>query len=376
MDQNFLSFTRVPKTFQSDLFEKISTVIKKGESVQIFGAPGSGNSLIVKSLIQSADVRNLHFGDSYRFLLLDSNMLLERNSLGLSRLLLTLLSIDENISTDNSVIQTEIERRISEVCNKGKLVLVIDHMQELILPELKPFFTNLYAIFRKLEPKLNFIFVFSKSNVKLGDMQNLGLLGRLITQNSIKTPPFNKNDSYWFIEEKEKQTGLKLNSTQKEKTYMLSGGFPRTLKRLVESVGKGYKLGDLESNPSVDPLLVGHFEELFGCVEYLPDIPLFKVYVENIGKESRGETLGGVHFANKLTRNEEKILKLLLSSKNRIVEREKGIEHLWGESAVEVSDHAYDQLVHRLKKKLTGSVPKVDFETIRGRGHTLRILNS
>ena len=67
--------------------------------------------------------------------------------------------------------------------------------------------------------------------------------------------------------------------------------------------------------------------------------------------------------------------KLLLSSKNKIVEREKGIEHLWGENAVEVSDHAYDQLILRLRYKMKKSQPKADLETVRGRGHTIEVTN-
>ncbi|KKQ75296.1 MAG: hypothetical protein US95_C0006G0018 [Candidatus Woesebacteria bacterium GW2011_GWB1_38_5] len=40
---------------------------------------------------------------------------------------------------------------------------------------------------------------------------------------------------------------------------------------------------------------------------------------------------------------------------------------------MEISDHAYDQIVLRLRKKLKNAVPKADVETVRGRGHILRI---
>ncbi len=367
-----MSFTHVPKDFQKELFKNISEKIKKGESVQIFGAPGSGNSLVVKSLVQSVDIRNEYFGKEYSFLLLDANMLLERTSLGLSRLMIMLLSPNGNMIVDSSLLQSEIEERMSDICRTGKLVLIIDHMQELGSQELLPFFINIYGAYRKLEPKFNFIFVFRNKINAPGDVKNFGPLGRLITQNILHTPCFDRDDCFWFIEEKVKQTGVTLKDKDKTLIFRLSGGFPRTVKRLVESAGRR-NLNELENDPAIDPAFVGHLEELLDHPEELPEIPILKKYIENISKGDGGELLGGIKFETKLTKNEEKLLKIFLTGEGEIIEREKGIESLWGERAIDVSDHAYDQIILRLRKKLRNSSPKADVKTVKGRGHVFKM---
>jgi DNA-binding winged helix-turn-helix (wHTH) protein len=42
---------------------------------------------------------------------------------------------------------------------------------------------------------------------------------------------------------------------------------------------------------------------------------------------------------------------------------------VWGEMGLgEVADHALDQLLHRLRRKLTSASPPTILKTIRGRG--------
>ena len=105
----------------------------------------------------------------------------------------------------------------------------------------------------------------------------------------------------------------------------------------------------------------------------LPEIPLFKSYMQ--AKTGKGrDNINGVQLQVRLTKNEAKILELLLERKGQMVERSESIEKIWGEKGLEISDHAYDQLIHRLKIKLNGSSPKLEINTIKGRGHTISIL--
>ncbi len=372
MKQNLLSFSEIPSDFQKELFEKIAAIIKKGESVQLYGVSGSGNSLVARSLIQSNEIKKKYFVGGYSFILFDANLLLERTVVGLYRFFLTLFPSNSDLISDPAFIQNKIDEKITGFCERGKLILIIDHMNELCLPELKPFFVNLYGIYRKMEPNLNFIFMFSNT-IKDSDLENFGPIKRLIVQNVIKNNGFCKKDGLWFIGEKEKQARIRLTDEEKEKLYELSGGFPRTLKRLVESVGRGLELDKLQSDPAIDPLLVIHLEELLQNKDDLQRIPVLESLVKSKENADRGESLTGLKLIEKLTRNEEILLKLFLKNQGNIVKRADGIEHLWGESAMEVSDHAYDQIVLRLRKKLKGSYPSAGIETVRGRGHVLKI---
>lgn len=44
------------------------------------------------------------------------------------------------------------------------------------------------------------------------------------------------------------------------------------------------------------------------------------------------------------------------------------IEAVWENEQYDVNEHALDQMLHRLRKKLSGSTPKCKLEVYRGRG--------
>ena len=53
-------------------------------------------------------------------------------------------------------------------------------------------------------------------------------------------------------------------------------------------------------------------------------------------------------------RKQRALLAILLLNANRVVSRARLIEELWGEDAVDTSDHALDVQVSRLRKALGG----------------------
>ena len=250
------------------------------------------------------------------------------------------------------------------------MVLIIDHADELNFPQLKPFFTNLYFIFRKLEPRLHIIFITSTPLIESKGVENFGAIGKLFTQHLVKISLLNKEDSVWFIGEETEKLGKNISKSDTEEIIRLSGGFPRTIKRLTEAVKHGYKLSEICENPKLFLPLSLHLEELAIYTEYMQKVPICKSYFGKLNDKSMEENVGGIKLVSRLTKNEEKLLKILLTRRNEIVTREKGIESLWNKKAINVSDHAYDQIVHRLKRKLEGSEPRVVVETVRGRGHT------
>jgi energy-coupling factor transporter ATP-binding protein EcfA2 len=370
-----LSFSKLPRSLQEKTIKKVAEVIKRGESVQLMGPPGSGNSLIAKLLTQVPDLRKKYFDNSrdYHFALVDGNMLLERNPLNLTRLFFSSLNMGDETSSDNVIVQKAIEESVSGICSKGILVIVIDHVNSLDAKELQPFFTNLLNLYRRFEPNMVFVILSERSFKNADELKNFGQFRRLITQNIIYTLPFNKEDSFWFISEREKQLKKKLITRDKEKIFKLTGGFPRTIKRMVDSLVKGCSLGDLEKNPSIDMALAMHLEELSNYSGNKTDIPILNRFLQNKIEKVAEEKIEGVVFKGRLTKIEEKVIKILLKNENKMVSRDEIITKVWGEKALDISDHAYDQIIHRLRKKLEGSSPGIDIETVKGRGHCLSI---
>ena len=79
-----------------------------------------------------------------------------------------------------------------------------------------------------------------------------------------------------------------------------------------------------------------------------------------------------VKLSEKLTLSEFKIFNYLANNKGLICTRDLIISEVWGDNATkDVSDHALDQIISRLRKKIKISGNNVYIETIRGRGHRL-----
>lgn len=112
-------------------------------------------------------------------------------------------------------------------------------------------------------------------------------------------------------------------------------------------------------------------------------IPLLKEYALEKNKLSaENETIifnevsneikkGDLVISDKLTSSEFKLLKLLISNAEKIVDREEIIKAVWGnlESTAGVTDQALDQLIFRLRKKIETDPNKPRFiQTIKGRG--------
>ena len=138
---------------------------------------------------------------------------------------------------------------------------------------------------------------------------------------------------------------------------------------------KSEKLSDLEKKPEIDLSLSMHLTELNNYKDLLPDISILERFLENsVSVNEMGERFKGIEIPVRLTRNEIKLLQLFIGKKGKIIPREEGIEYLWGERSLGVSDHAYDQIVLRLRRKLRSSIPRAGIETVRGRGHLLKIV--
>ena len=129
-------FSKFPKDFREDTFMSICKIIEKKESLQLVGAPGSGNTIIVKALTQIPKIREKYLKGKkdYNFVMLDGNLLLEKDSLTLLRLFLNLFDVDVEISSDSIFVQKQITKKVDSICSSGNLVIIIDHLQELDHP--------------------------------------------------------------------------------------------------------------------------------------------------------------------------------------------------------------------------------------------------
>jgi hypothetical protein len=250
-------------------------------------------------------------------------------------------------------------------------------------------FLSFYFSFR---PFLQYIFALER---EIGDYSPFGPLGTHLSENLLFLPPLDEREGLWLLEEYEKAARIRLTEREKKEIISSSGGFMRTIKRLAQVKSAGQNLDEILENPGANPHLQYHFEQLladlagetptlknviFGRISaadeeslknlrnlYLLDNhnqPIQRLFFYYLGQK-----FGERFDSEQLTANEEKILKYLFEHKGQICSREELMGAVWGEMGLgEVADHALDQLLHRLRRKLTSASPPTILKTIRGRG--------
>jgi len=142
------------------------------------------------------------------------------------------------------------------------------------------------------------------------------------------------------------------------------------------------------SRPQADQQLATSFQDIaflenVGLIkENLLTISLFSDYLkeksqnleanEQISINETGEIVkGSLVLSDKLTSLEFKLLKFMLSSKDRVLGKEEIINAVWGEqkTTLGVTDQALDQLIFRLRKKIEENPNTPTYiQTVKGRG--------
>ena len=306
----FLDF---PDNFQSEIFAKIFKSIDRSESVTIIAPPGTGKTLLLQLLSQKRP-------DA---IYLDLNGDWERN-----------------------------------IWAQDKSVIILDHAENLTLPDFDKQSLYFKAIREAKRDRVAFVFAIS------GDVAPAGPLKTVMLENLIHMEPLNKRDATVFLARTEKLYKEKLTPAQKQKILALSGGVPRIIKRLC-------KLFLDNIDPAIDLKLQSDLDEINKFLQTNPqikwNIPLLSNSPDN------EEVIGKIRFNESLSRQEYELAKLLIERESKLVTREEMIEVVWKSKMYEVNEHALDQMLHRLRKKLDKATPKGKLITYRGRGCKLEV---
>lgn len=300
------------------------------------------------------------------------------------------------------------------------------------------FSNNLRSVWNKFNGQLHYVFLIKDLRLIFGQNQYGEELRYLIFQNLLFWPLQEENDDY-FISYFENKTGFTLSPELKQLVKDICDGHPYFLKLAIDTLSKKQSSKDIgieelgtliRSNYEIravsDRILEVLTEEM---KNFLTEITIDKVYelpnkeellaLESLGlisksedgsyqpfclafrdavlktvlprtnnttKQSKGlvfeSDLNSISFDGKpleddLTRQEFELLSYLIKSPNKLHSRDEIAEALWGKDSFEkYSDWAIDQLMSKLRKKLTSlKVKDNTLVTVRGRGYKL-IVNS
>ncbi len=298
--------------------------------------------------------------------------------------------------------------------NELTIVFLFDRFEEYVSSLTPDFFANLRILRNRAKYRFSVVFAVSRPVEDVLEPAFFADFYEFMAGKTVYMSIYDKPGLDFRISYLEKITGKKIKSGVLEKVIFLSGGHGNLTRHCLEAVlAENQKVkGDLNEfllkqkpvrsalfgiwnalNPyEQNKLSLLNFEG--SDISYLENIglikngkltiPLLKDYIKEsarIRSENTGQIVfdqntnqikkGEVVFSDKLTSSEFKLLKFLIATGGKVVDREEIINAVWGEmqSTAGVTDQALDQLIFRLRKKIENdpNVPK-HIHAIKGRG--------
>src|SRR3989344_1364939 len=306
------NFLNLPDNFRQDVLEKIFKAVDHSESLTLISPPGMGKTLLLQLI---------------------------------SKKIKDAIYLDLNA---NFEAKTYVER-----------VIILDHAENLTKPGYEKQSLYFKSIRESDRNRTSFIFAIS------GDVVLAGPLKTVMLENVIYLEPLNSADAMAFLQKMENLYKGKLTPAQKEEILSLSGRVPRIIKRLC-------KLFMDKIDAATDLKLQSDLEEIDIFLKNNPqmkwDIPLL------VKKTAGQERVNQVESKEALSKQEFLLAKLLIENKGKMVTREEMIEAVWKSKMYDVNEHALDQMLHRLRKKMENATPKCKLITYRGRGCKLEVI--
>lgn len=355
MDLNKESFWSFPVEFQKDFVGEIFKRLSHGESIYLYGPAGSGKTTLIENLVKNEAVRKHHLPNREILFCLYNGDQLE---LGL---------------LDPARLHQELIASLNE--KDRPVVVIIDHLDRLNREHFLPLFSALKSFRETARHRIGFLIAANSDLPNLAGIEHFEPIKPLLYDNRLLIPALNFSDARLFLERLTTLHETKINKAAARKIFLAGGGFPRLMKRLLKlSTDKAIDFDKIMENPALDEGLgltlkeIARFLVLHPKAEY--KIPLLQKISLSASKQ---DSLGQIRFQSPLTKQEYKMAEILIKNKGELVSREEMITAVWPKNSYETSEHALDQMLHRLRRKLEKAEPQTKLTTLRGRGCRLEI---
>src|SRR3989338_8663838 len=423
-----------PDTSRFSEIEKALSFVKKGNSAQLVGLPGVGRSNLLGLLTYNTNARIKHLSENqkwFHFVLCNFSEIRKKPLFEATKFIfLSLIDslrerkmseyqklneiFKESASTNDELVLFQgLKRAIDFICIEKELTVVFlfDRFEEYISMLSTDFFANLRILRNRAKYRFSIIFSLNRPLEDLIEPMLFADFYEFLAGNIIYLPLLDKPGLDFRISYLEKVSGKKIDKKSFEKIIFLTSGHGKLTRLSFEATLSNQESGirnqELENffleqksvtgalyeiwlslTPSEQKLLVTN---QLGTSGYLIDvglikdgkitIPLLEGFI-SIMKQSGSEAIqydavsneirkGDVILSDSLTSSEFKLLKFLLESPDKIIEREEIIKSVWSDakSTEGVTDQALDQLIFRLRKKIEDDPNNpTHIQTLKGRG--------
>jgi hypothetical protein len=390
-----------PVNYREDVVGKIFENISKGESFSFIGMEDNCKINVLRFLSSREDIQKKYLKNkagNYLYVLTDINELMEPTVTGFYHLLgLSLIetlksekidfSFLNNIFIDSpQILLKSLKEDFTKVVEKtGKTIVVIFNEFDVISQNL-----NLDLITRNLvalrnTARFNIIYIFT--------ILHPIDLKYSFYKKTVWMTPFEGADALGVVERNAKRYKVDLNDKQKKEIVELTGGHAGMIKFIIQNLAgvdnsnldrkikQQENCGDicLQSERILAPLTDIEKSKLRNDQrdELLLNLglqvktngktrifsPILERYLKRnrgcippfcFDKENNEIYLYGKSVTKELTLKEFSLMKLLIGSPNKIFKRDEIMEKIW-ECDEFPTDWAFDKLVSRLRKKLSGT---------------------
>lgn len=403
--------SKYPNTYRQEEIKKILSFTQTGKFCQLIAAPGVGKATVLKLLAHNRELLKFHLKDKEKLARNVYVNLLESPSLNTEQISKYIFDAIETKHSSSETLQTKINSLAMQDFN---VVLLFDHFDEYQNQLENSFFEMLKNLRGVAKYKFAVVFATRRNLSELVDPEVLKKYYDFFLDNAVVLKVKNDDATTLIISQTEEVLGGKLNPKDKDELLSLTGGHPKLTKVATELVLRGETKAEttaLLSKQSVTATLdeIWQFltapeqEELrhlankskesndqviaslknFDLIEENLSftIPIFEQYVKTIAQipaqkivynpNTKEIQIGQKVVSDLLSKQEYRMLKLMIESKGEVISRNQLIEAVWPDTQVSegISDEAIDQMIFRLRKKIENepSTPK-HLTTIKGQG--------
>lgn len=419
-----------PPDSRFEEIQKMLSLIKAGNSVQLVSLPGVGRSNLMGLLAYNRKARELHLKDQesqYHFLVIAFSDLKNRPIHEVTKYLL--IEMVDSLKSRKKINESEFGEKIIKEAIKSNdelllfqalrntieylavergmtVVLMFDKFEEYIPSIHSQFFANLRALRHRAKYKFSVVFSLTKPLEDVLEPEMLSDFYELVVGNIIYLSIKDDRILDFRLSYIEESSGKKAPQKIRAEIIRLSGGHGKLARLCLEAylsdetrknlsdflLSKGRVIGVLNEIWSA----FSPFEQKLihdGIANNSPNlialglvkngriiIPLLDLFAKakEISKEKleynkakreikKGETV----ISEGLTSLELKLLIYFLENADSIIDRDSLVNAVWGElaSTSGVSEQALDQLVFRLRKKIEEDPNNPSYiQTVKGRG--------
>jgi hypothetical protein len=273
----------------------------------------------------------------------------------------------------NQFTSVTTENFMAAVSGEKPDLIILDRINEILLPELKPFFHYLKGLRDQRKYKLKYVFINrGHSPLGLSAMPVLGDLFSLVSENIIFLTPVPETEiTARVLNDFAPNIEFTPTASQIGLISDLTGGIPAFVKIAMQALRDGNRL-----DPDSNPRLLAQLEEFRLA---LGDNPSPQTLKSNGLLDQTGRIRSRLlrtylekHSPVELSAAETRLLDLLQKTPDSIVTKDAICTAVYPDvkNRTGISDHAIDQLVHRLREKISDRYALV---THRGLGYKLKI---